>query len=195
VLSVRKGFCDKLTQNFLVEFRCNLHRNQRRVQTFCLGTFAYALLRRIVLIREPTLRLRFDVECPKEGVISLTNQGMVSVGVTTRTSDRPHSLVRKSLDWRRAMAAENLFHDGRGNGRAWRRGSDPTFIAYSVPKGKAGGGLCCPGRKPKSVRPVSLAGCHPPAASSATGRGCDKPNPVSDHHANPTERTTPSALR
>jgi len=31
------------------------------------------------------------------------------------------------------------------NGRAWRRGSDATFIALSEPKGKAGGGLCCPG--------------------------------------------------
>lgn len=90
------------------------------------------------------------------------------------------------------------------NGRTWRCGSDPNLIAYSGSEGKAGGGLCCPElttgkpfrrgsvRRLKSVRPVSLAGCHPPAASSDTGQGCDKPEPVSTTMENVRELDTES---
>ena len=53
------------------------------------------------------------------------------------------------------------------NGRAWRHGSEPGLYG----RGRA----CCPGLRPKSVRTFFRGVCHPPAARSATGHGCDRP--------------------
>jgi hypothetical protein len=36
--------------------------------------------------------------------------------------------------------------------------------------------------RPKSVRPVSLAGDQPPAAGLSPAKGLDQPKPVSNHH-------------
>jgi len=66
-----------------------------------------------------------------------------------------------------------------GTGRAWRRGSDPTFIAYLESNEQGRWRIVLSkAAKPKSVRPVSLAGCHPPAASSATGARLWQAKPV-----------------
>jgi hypothetical protein len=87
----------------------------------------------------------------------------MSVGVITRTSDAPH--IVRFRPFSRVMRS---IEDALG-------GANPTRL-------RPGADCAVQGRKAQK-RPTRLTGgLSPPGCRSDTGDGCDKPNPVGNHH-------------
>jgi hypothetical protein len=107
--------------------------------------------------RDKRCRLAFlwtRVRAPERGWIFYRIRACWQLGLITRTENTPHSLAGIRPDaWQRWAAAERAFPGS--DGRAWRLGSDRTFMA--------GGERAVQRETVKASRPVFSAGDQPPA--------------------------------